>query len=1233
MFVILHRFELEFRDLNWAGLMEEEESEEDEEFVRLNHQPSSLKGGTLKDYQLVGVNWLISLNEIGVNGILADQMGLGKTIQTIAFLAYLMQFKNIRGPHLIIGPATVMGNWMRELNKWLPQLRTVKLLARKEYRYDIFEQYIRPKNFDVIVTSYEAINICIKELRKIQFYYVIVDEAHRLKNELSIFSRNLRSYNTNFKLLLTGTPIQNNIHELWALLNFIMPELFCDSEVFDAHAEPNEGLTEKQMEERNLAYIQSLHRILRPFILKRTKEALRTLLKPKKQVHLYIGLTELQMDLYKKLILKRPLFATERKSYSNILMHLRKCCNHPYLFDGVEPDDAPPEGEHLVTTSSKLTVLDKLLKKLYGNHQVLIFSQFKIMLNILEDYMNMRGYAYSRFDGETLLEEREEAIDEFSKPGSDKFVFLLSTRAGGLGINLMTADTVVLFDSDWNPQVDLQAMDRAHRIGQKNTVMVYRMICENTVEEKIIERQQIKLKWDQLVILKGKISQKKSRYNKEELKDLISFGASEIFRQEGATMKDEDIDVILERGQRRTNQLNEKINQMMEKKKDEILNLEMNSINLYEFMGTDLYDKSEQQLLAERQQAAEIEERKFTKRAGKYTLGDGNNVKMDEEGNVYIEPVKKEVKVNDFHYFKDKARIEEILEKEELTPEEEAEKRVIQDKSFLSWTRSDFNAFIKILEQKDEPDVDALVKKLKKNRSEISRFLKRFIAEKESLIDWKKITERFSRAKKQRRFHEEVERVLLLKLKEVNSPNEVILRSHFYNKIRNKMYQNIHDQHIVFFAGQFGYRNTRAIKRALKRTEIFRFDLFLRHIRENILSKRVSSLMKMILNESKFVLEQKGKQLAGKKINHNVFLMGYKDVFSEGQKHAKQQKEQLRKMVEQQQRAQAEETRRRNELRQRLDRQKEEKQRISRQKAASKLQRVSNQNKAPIFTNQIMNNRPRMNEVRNPRVQNPEPQETHNRPDHFANGGEVPDMNRSDRLKIILGEFINQSIRKMKLRGFTFAPRTRNFGLEELASKFVQINDIREDPELISLLPDFLIQELDKIHQKQKQKTWEPPQPPSQPSLVRPPQPISYRPIYPSNMHSHGMSSEMVQLQNTLPHPIPGNMAMSFGNGMDPRMTSNQLSFPQYEMLPNGGGGGYHRDLPRVLPPSESSPVYVNSINNYNNINNYILRSNGRNPTEPYNEFNPNFVANQYPPQPSNLPIYNQYRVIFLFLY
>ncbi len=286
--------------------------------------------------------------------------------------------------------------------------------------------------------------------------------------------------------------------------------------------------------------IGQLHKILKPFMLRRTKLEVESNLPQKKEIHIYVGLTQLQHNIYKNLLQNRNASEDEKKYYLNLLMQLRKVCNHPYLFPGIEPEGAPSMGEHLIETSGKLIILDQLLKKLYSEkyHKVLIFSQMTMVLDILEDYCNYRTYKYCRIDGSTDMNSRDEQIDTFMTPGSDKFVFLLSTRAGGLGINLTAADTVVIYDSDFNPQMDLQAMDRAHRIGQKNMVNVYRLITENTVEQKIVERQMIKLKWDSLVIQQQKNSQKNKALTKEQMKQMLQYGANFIFKATNGTMTD-----------------------------------------------------------------------------------------------------------------------------------------------------------------------------------------------------------------------------------------------------------------------------------------------------------------------------------------------------------------------------------------------------------------------------------------------------------------------------------------------------------------------------------------------------------------------------------------------------------------------------------------------------------------------------------------------------------------------
>lgn len=405
---------------------------------------------------------------------------LGKTIQIISLIAHLRSH-NTAGPYLIAGPLATLGNWMKEFNRWLPSCPVILYHGTKAEREQIRKsrmplQLQKSLDFPVIITSFE---LCIADrafLEKYVWQYIILDEGHRIKNRNCRLLRELKSLKSVSRLLLTGTPIQNSLEELWSLLNFCSPAIFDDLEIFQSWFDfKNIGHDTKVDdilgEETNSRVISKLHEILRPFVLRRLKtETMGHLVPAKKEIVIYCGMSKLQKEYYAHVMsntLRDTLVSSgipyaHRMSQLNQLMNYRKVCNHPFLFGdvldihGVPLRDSNPA--MLVAASGKFRVLDRLLTRLkHENRKVIIFSQMTEVLNLIEDYFHHQQYAYERLDGMTKLTERQDSIDRFNVPDSDVFAFLLSTRAGGLGINLTAADTAILFDSDWNPHVDAQA--------------------------------------------------------------------------------------------------------------------------------------------------------------------------------------------------------------------------------------------------------------------------------------------------------------------------------------------------------------------------------------------------------------------------------------------------------------------------------------------------------------------------------------------------------------------------------------------------------------------------------------------------------------------------------------------------------------------------------------------------------------------------------------------------------
>jgi ATP-dependent helicase STH1/SNF2 len=530
---------------------------------KVTKQASILTGGTLKDYQVKGLQWMISLYNNRLNGILADEMGLGKTIQTISLITYLIEKKHQSGPFLVIVPLSTLTNWTLEFERWAPAVNTLILKGSPAVRRDFYPR-LRAVDFQVCLTTYEYI---IKErplLAKIKWVHMIIDEGHRLKNIKSKLSQTLNEfYTTRHRLILTGTPLQNNLPELWALLNFVLPKIFNSVKSFDEWFNApfaNTGGQEKMEmnEEEALLVIKRLHKVLRPFLLRRLKKDVESELPDKVEKVIYTRMSSLQWKLYES-VKKYKTLPTDLSSgkprrqanLQNAIMQLRKICNHPFVFREVDEDFSVGNtvDEQIVRTSGKFELLDRILPKLFATgHRVLIFFQMTEIMSIIADYFDYRGWKYCRLDGSTKADERQQLLSTFNDPSSPYQVFILSTRAGGLGLNLQSADTVIIYDTDWNPHADLQAQDRAHRIGQKKEVRVLRLISSGTVEELVLQRAQAKLAIDGKVIQAGKFDDVTTGAEYEAYLAKAFEQAADEDEEETNELDDDELNELLARG-------------------------------------------------------------------------------------------------------------------------------------------------------------------------------------------------------------------------------------------------------------------------------------------------------------------------------------------------------------------------------------------------------------------------------------------------------------------------------------------------------------------------------------------------------------------------------------------------------------------------------------------------------------------------------------------------------------
>ena len=498
--------------------------------------------------------------------------GLGKTIQTIGFFQRLrhMQETRLRGPFLVVAPLSLVYQWQNEAAVWAPELNVVVYHGSQESRELIQEHefwYRAPHvaadeaaalrkehvvKFDLMVTTFEVAIKDMSLLSKVPWRVLVVDEAHRLKNPEARLFQQLQQLQRDHCVLLTGTPLQNKTEELWGLLHFASPEKFPRLDLF----------VQRFGDLKDSSQVAQLHGLLKPFLLRRVKEDVEKSLPPKEETIIEVSLTAVQKQFYRAIYehntesLFKDVKASSAPSLMNVMMELRKCCNHPYLNRGVEQlivEQIPPQKQtrtnlhlQMVNSSGKMLLLDKLLPRLHEQgHKVLLFSQMVRVLDLLEDFVRHQGYLYERLDGGTRSGDRAQAVARFNRPSCKRFLMLLSTRAGGLGLNLTSADTVIIFDSDWNPHNDIQAQARAHRIGQTRAVMVYRLITARTYEMHMFHKASMKLGLDKAVLAHAR--------NEKELEDQEALGGGARGRGgvgggSGMELQAKEIDELLKRG-------------------------------------------------------------------------------------------------------------------------------------------------------------------------------------------------------------------------------------------------------------------------------------------------------------------------------------------------------------------------------------------------------------------------------------------------------------------------------------------------------------------------------------------------------------------------------------------------------------------------------------------------------------------------------------------------------------
>lgn len=449
----------------------------------------------LRPYQKLGYDWLYFLRKNSFNGILADDMGLGKTLQTLALLQKIKEEGKSK-PFLVIVPTSLVYNWKNEIKKFTPNITTYIHHGQKRVSKNKFNETI--SKHDLTITTYGTLRNDLEKFKDIEFGYIVLDEAHTIKNPLSISAKSVYTLNSKNKLIISGTPIQNNLTELWSLFNFLNPGYLGGYDFF------RETFVVPIEKEHNKNTSESLKKLISPFLMRRTKKIIANELPEKTEMILTSNFSSEERTLYDnwkeyykheiKNSVKEKGINQSRMKILEGLTKLRQICLHPKMIDPTYTGE-----------SAKFELLILEIEKVISEgHKVLIFSSFVKILKIIEEEFQKRGLRYSYLDGQT--KNREEIVSKFQK-SEDAQSFLISIKAGGVGLNLTSADYVFIIDPWWNPAVETQAMDRAHRIGQENKVFVYKMIAEDTIEEKILKLQESKKKLVEELIVEesGKI--------------------------------------------------------------------------------------------------------------------------------------------------------------------------------------------------------------------------------------------------------------------------------------------------------------------------------------------------------------------------------------------------------------------------------------------------------------------------------------------------------------------------------------------------------------------------------------------------------------------------------------------------------------------------------------------------------------------------------------------------------